>query len=135
MMKKRIFVILFIFFGLSAFSQAAVDIFDPIYEDIGIWERIGLINDAPSIRPYPLQEIKRILDIVIEKGTENQKKKAGQYKQRLFGKIFHFGGMTEFGIRSPNGNKNFALAPLMEINLSLNEILTASAHVNFSLLR
>ena len=47
MMKKRIFVILFIFFGLSAFSQAAVDIFDPIYEDIGIWERIGLINDAP----------------------------------------------------------------------------------------
>ncbi|XTB05015.1 hypothetical protein KP614_08615 [Treponema denticola] len=134
MMKKRIFVILFIFFGLSAFSQAAVDIFDPIYEDIGIWERIGLINDAPLIRPYPLQEIKRILDIVIEKGTENQKKKAGQYKQRLFGKIFHFGGMTEFGIRSPNGNKNFALAPFMEINLSLNEILTASAHVNFSLL-
>ena len=134
MMKNRIFVIVFIFWGLSTFSQAAVDIFDPLYEDIKIWEKKGLINDTPSIRPYPLQEIKRILDIVIEKGTEKQVKKAEQYKKRLFGKIFHFGGMTEFGVKAPKGNKDFALAPLMEINLSLNEILTASAHVNFSLL-
>ena len=133
-MKNRFFAILFILFGLSSFSQAAVDIFDPLYEDIKTWEKTGLINDAPSIRPYPLQEIKRILDIVIEKGTENQKKKAEQYKKRLFGKIFHFGGMTEFGVKAPKGNKDFALAPLMEINFSLNEILTASAHVNFSLL-
>ena len=134
MMKNRIFVILFIFFGLSTFSQAAVDIFDPLYEDIKIWEKIGLLNDLSSLRPYPLQEIKRILDIVIEKGTGKQIKKAEQYKKRLFGKIFHFGGMTEFGVQAPKGNKDFALAPLMEINFSLNEILTASAHVNFSLL-
>lgn len=133
-MKNRIFVILFIFFGLSTFSQAAVDIFDPLYEDIKIWEKIGLLNDLSSLRPYPLQEIKRILDIVIEKGTGKQIKKAEQYKKRLFGKIFHFGGMTEFGVKAPKGNKDFALAPLMEINFSLNEILTASAHVNFSLL-
>lgn len=133
-MKNKFFIVVFIIIGLCAFSQAAIDIFDPIYEDISLWERIGLINDAPSIRPYPLQEIKRILEIVIEKGTENQKKKAEQYKKRLFGKIFHFGGITEFGITAPKGNKDFALAPFMEINLLLHEILTASSHANFSLL-
>ena len=134
MMKNRIFVILFIFFGLSVFSQAAVDIFDPLYEDISLWERTGLINDAPSIRPYPLQEIKRLLNIVSENGTEKQKKKAEQYKKRLFGRIFHFGGMTEFGIKNIDGQNDFALSPLLELNISLNEILTASAHVNLSLL-
>lgn len=135
-MKKRAlyFIFLFSVLCLTLYSQAPVDIFDPIYEDISIWERTGLINDAPSIRPYPLQEIKRLLNIVSEKGTEKQKKKAEQYKQRLFGRIFHFGGMTEFGIKNIDGQNDFALSPLLELNISLSEILTASAHVNLSLL-
>ncbi|UTC65859.1 MULTISPECIES: hypothetical protein [unclassified Treponema] len=135
-MKKRIlyFIFLLSFLSIAIYSQAPIDIFDPIYGDISLWEKTGLINDAPSIRPYPLQEIKRILDIVIERGTENQKKKAEQYKKRLFGRIFHFGGMTEFNIKAPGWQKDFAFAPLLELNFSLNEIFTASAHVNFSLL-
>lgn len=135
-MKKRIlcFIFLFSVLCITIYSQAPIDIFDPIYEDISLWERTGLINNAPSIRPYPLQEIKRILNIVSEKGTEIQKKKAEQYKKHLFGRIFHFGGMTEFGIRAMDGQKDFALSPLLELNLSLNDIFTASAHVNFSLL-
>ena len=76
-MEKRAlyFIFLFSVLCLTLYSQAPVDIFDPIYEDISLWERTGLINDAPSIRPYPLQEIKRLLNIVSENGTEKQKKK------------------------------------------------------------
>ena len=133
-MKKRIFVILFIFFGLSAFSQAAVDIFDPLYEDIRIWEKIGLLNDLSSLRPYPLQEIERILNIVIEKGTEKQIKKAQEYKKRLFGSVFHYGGIAELGVEIPKKQRDILLAPLLDMNISIHRLLTASAHANFSLL-
>ena len=34
------------------------------------WENEGLINYAPNMRPLPLQEIERILNIVMEVGNE-----------------------------------------------------------------
>ena len=55
-MKNKIFTAVFIIMGICIFSQAAVDIFDPLYEDIRIWENIGLLNDIPQLRPYPLKE-------------------------------------------------------------------------------
>ena len=120
--------------GLCVFSQAAVDIFDPLYEDIRIWEKRGLLNDLSSLRPYPLQEIERILNIVIEKGTEKQIKKAQEYKKRLFGSVFHYGGMAELGIKVPKKQRDILLAPLLDMNISIHRLLTASAHANFSLL-
>ena len=71
-MKKFLNVVLLFtaIHTMSLFAQAPVDLFDPFYEDLSIWEGAGLINDAPSIRPYPLQEIKRLLQIVIEKGDD-----------------------------------------------------------------
>ena len=52
-MKNKIFIAIFIIMGLCVFSQAAVDIFDPLYEDIRIWEKIGLdanpFNDTTMI--------------------------------------------------------------------------------------
>ncbi|UTC82178.1 hypothetical protein [Treponema denticola] len=134
MIKNKLFVILFIFFGLSVFSQAAVDIFDPLYEDIRIWENIGLLNDLSSLRPYPLQEIERILNIVIETGSEKQIKKAQEYKKHLFGSVFHYGGEAELGITIPKTQRDISIAPLLDMNISLHKLLTASAHANFSLL-
>jgi len=133
-MKNKIFIAIFIIMGFCVFSQAAVDIFDPLYEDIRIWEKRGLLNDLSSLRPYPLQEIERILNIVIEKGTEKQIKKAQEYKKRLFGSIFHYGGMTELGIKVPKKQRDILLAPLLDMNISIHRLLTASAHANFSLL-
>ena len=133
-MKNKIFITIFIIMGLCVFSQAAVDIFDPLYEDIRIWEKRGLLNDLSSLRPYPLQEIERILNIVIEKGTEKQIKKAQEYKKRLFGSVFHYGGMAELGIKVPKKQRDILLAPLLDMNISIHRLLTASAHANFSLL-
>ena len=133
-MKNKIFIAIFIIMGLCVFSQAAVDIFDPLYEDIKIWENIGLLNDLSSLRPYPLQEIERILNIVIEKGTEKQIKKAQEYKKRLFGRVFHYGGEAELGIKAPKKQRDISIAPLLDMNISLHKLLTASAHANFSLL-
>ena len=133
-MKNKIFIAIFIIMGLCVFSQAAVDIFDPLYEDIRIWEKRGLLNDLSSLRPYPLQEIERILNIVIEKGTEKQIKKAQEYKKRLFGRVFHYGGEAELGIKAPKKQRDISIAPLLDMNISLHKLLTASAHANFSLL-
>lgn len=133
-MKNKIFIAIFIIMGLCVFSQAAVDIFDPLYEDIRIWEKRGLLNDLSSLRPYPLQEIERILNIVIEKGTEKQIKKAQEYKKRLFGSVFHYGGMAELGIKVPKKQRDILLAPLLDMNISIHRLFTASAHANFSLL-
>ena len=133
-MKNKIFIAIFIIMGLCVFSQAAVDIFDPLYEDIKIWEKIGLLNDLSSLRPYPLQEIERILNIVIETGTEKQIKKAQEYKKRLFGRVFHYGGEAELGIKTPKKQRDISIAPLLDMNISLHKLLTASAHANFSLL-
>lgn len=126
MMKNRIFVILFIFFGLSVFSQAAVDIFDPLYEDIRIWENIGLLNDTPQLRPYPLQEIKRILTQVIEKGDEIQKRYAQNHYKRLFGRIFHFGAGGDLNIKLPQKITEFWLQPFADINAEISKYLTIS---------
>lgn len=133
-MRKILCTVSFGILLIKLFAQAPVDIFDPFYEDAKIWESVGLINNAPIIRPYPLQEIKRILNIVIENGTENQKRRAKEYQNRFFSRIFHFGGMTCFGLKAPTNEKNFALSPVMDLNFSLNEILTGSASVGFALL-
>ena len=130
-MKNKILIAIFIIMGLCVFSQAAVDIFDPLYEDIKIWEKIGLLNDLSSLRPYPLQEIERILNIVIETGTEKQIKKAQEYKKRLFGRVFHYGGEAELGIKTPKKQRDISIAPLLDMNISLHKLLTASAHANY----
>lgn len=133
-MKKKSFVLLFFLACVFCFSQAPVDLFDPFYDDVNIWSMTGLINDAPAVRPYPLQEIRRILNIVLENGSENQKRRAEEYRNRFFGKVFHFGGLSGFDFIVPSKEKNFGLSPFAELNFSLNEILTGSAHINFSLL-
>jgi len=75
MMKKILCVgLLFAALYMNIGAQAAVNVFDPFYEDLSIWEGSGLINDAPNIRPYPLQEIQRILQIVIDTGDAGQRR-------------------------------------------------------------
>ncbi len=133
-MKKKCLIILFFLLVSFAFAQAPVDLFDPFYEDLTIWENTGLINGVPEVRPYPLQEIERILNIVIENGTPNQARRAKEYKSRFFDRMFHFGGMTKLGWSLPKNQKYLSFSPVMEMNFKLNKFITGSAHANVSLM-
>ena len=115
---------------ISIFAQAPVDLFDPFYEDLSIWEGCGLINDAPSIRPYPLQEIERLLQIVMEKGDTGQRRKAAEYQARFFQRAFHFGGKAELNFASRGSQKQFFIAPFAKLNYSIAKLLTVSAYVS-----
>lgn len=135
-MKKIVCVgLLFAALYVNIGAQAPVDLFDPFYEDLSIWEGSGLINDAPSIRPYPLQEIERLLQIVIEKGDAGQRRKAAEYQARFFQHSFYFGGKTEFNFaRQAKKNENqFFITPFAKMNYRISKMLTVAAYVSFSL--
>lgn len=136
-MKKILCISFFIaaLHTIYIYAQAPVDLFDPFYEDLSIWEGSGLINDAPSIRPYPLQEIERILQIVIEQGDAGQRRKATEYQARFFQRAFHFGGKAEFNFaRQARTNENqFFITPFAKMNYQISKMLTVSAYVSFSL--
>jgi len=131
-MKKITVCVALLLVGLyvNIFAQAPVNIFDPFYEDLSIWEGIGLINDAPSIRPYPLQEIKRILHIIIETGDPAQKQRAEEYYKRFFGTTFHFGGMIDLAVKAPQKQRELNLSPFMDLNYALHDLFTISGKVS-----
>ena len=135
-MKKIVCAVLLLtgIYTASLFAQAPVDLFDPFYEDLSIWEGAGLINDAPSIRPYPLQEIERLLQIVAEKGDADQQRKAAEYQARFFRRAFHFGGKVEFNVASHDSQKQFFITPLVKLNYSIIKFLTVSASLSLNVM-
>lgn len=112
------------------FSQVAVDVFDPFYEDLSIWQDIGLITDSPQLKPYPLQEIKRILEVVMEKGDVGQIRIATEYYNRFFSKAYHIGGGIDIAFQAPKKQKELTAYPLLEINYSIFRLLTISASIS-----
>ena len=129
---KKLLLNLFIFSltSMTIFSQVAVDIFDPFYEDLSIWQDIGLITDSPQLKPYPLQEIKRILEIVKEKGDAGQVRIATEYYNRFFSKAYHLGGGIDVAFQFPNKAKELTAYPLLEVNYNIFRLLTISASIS-----
>jgi len=130
-MKKVLCTLLFLAaLTVNVFAQAPVNVFDPFYEDVSLWEGIGLINDAPSVRPFPLQEIKRLLLLVIGNGDSGQRRRAEEYYNRFFGRTFHFGGLAELAITVPKKQRELNLSPFMDLNYALHELFTISGRVS-----
>ena len=130
-MKKIVCIgLLFTALYATLFAQAAVNVFDPFYDDLSIWEGSGLINDAPNIRPYPLQEIKRILQIVIDTGDAGQRQRAEEYYKRFFGRALHFGGLAEAAVKAPQKQYELNFAPFMDLNYALHRLFTISGRVS-----
>ena len=127
---KKLFSVFFLFLSTYLFSQVAVDIFDPFYEDLSVWQDIGLITDAPQLKPYPIQEIKRILEIVKEKGDAGQIRIATEYYNRFFSKAYHLGGGVDIAFQFPKKTKELTAYPLLEINYSIFRLLTISASIS-----
>ncbi|WP_294429099.1 hypothetical protein [uncultured Treponema sp.] len=87
-MKKYLSLCVFFVFGTLAFSQVSVEINDFFYKQAQIWELRGLTTTLPQIRPYPVNVIKRILDDVIENGSEKDAELAKGEYERIFQKSF-----------------------------------------------
>lgn len=85
-MKKLIALISVLFVSALAFSQASVDVNDSFYKEAQNWELRGLTSTLPQLRPYPLNVIKRILNDVIENGSENDAQLAKEEYERIFSK-------------------------------------------------
>ena len=64
MNKKSYCILLSLFLSVSLFTQVAADPRDPIYEDIIVWENLGLLKNLSPIRPYPLEVLSQILETV-----------------------------------------------------------------------
>ena len=87
-MKKSILLIFGIFLAFLAYSQVSVEINDSFYKQAQIWELRGLTQTLPQIRPYPSNVIKRILNDVIENGSERDAEKAKSEYERIFEKTW-----------------------------------------------
>ena len=124
------FFSLLLFLNVFLFAQVSCDIFDPFYEDVDIWTGMGIVNDAPLLKPYPLQEVKRILEAVLEKADEANFRRAEEHYKRFFGKAYHLGGGGGFALSLPSQKKEANLYPTAEINYSIAPILSISASIS-----
>ena len=116
-MKKIIFLLIVLLaFVSSGFAQIASDPNNTFYEDAQIWERNGIIDTLPPIRPYPVRIIKKILTTVIEKGNESQVTTAQEYLEELTGRPFHAELEIDGNYKNSNGENCFAISAFPEIN-------------------
>ncbi|MBR4600854.1 MAG: hypothetical protein IKO39_12500, partial [Treponema sp.] len=71
-MKKLFWLFCLSFVFSFAFSQTSLDVNDDFYRQAQIWELQGLTSNLPQLRPYPLNVVEKILNDVIENGSESQ---------------------------------------------------------------
>ena len=85
---KKFFTVLFVsfIFMSGAFAQVSVDPDDTFYSLVESWELRGLINEVPPLRPYPIANIRDILQTVIEKGNDRDVRNAKMYWEKVTGK-------------------------------------------------
>ena len=135
-MKKIILLLTALLaFVSSGFAQISSDPNNTFYEDAQIWERNGIIETLPPIRPYPVGIIKKILTTVIEKGNESQAKKAQEYLEELTGRPFHAELEIDGNYKNSNGENLFALSAFPEVNGDvsfLNDIVGLGYKLGFS---
>ncbi|HNQ97493.1 MAG TPA: hypothetical protein PKH81_05330, partial [Treponemataceae bacterium] len=61
MKRYQVLIVILLFASFSLSAQVACDPEDFLYQDISIWQTMGIIRPLPAARPYPLQLIKGIL--------------------------------------------------------------------------
>jgi hypothetical protein len=59
---------------------------DSFYDDLQVWDAMGLAPALPPLRPYPEGFVKLVLKTVMESGSVLQGEKARRQYERLFGK-------------------------------------------------
>lgn len=124
---RRFFCVsVFAIFSAASYAQVAADPLDFFYDDLVVWETIGLVGNLPAARPYPLQLVKEILLTVIEDGDATQARIAQTHYDRFFDKILSPGVRAELAFDN-NTRKQLALAACIDVNGEIDELLTVSA--------
>ncbi len=98
-MKKLIVFILFCFAANLCFSQVSVDPTDEFYKYALSWESRGIVSEVPPMRPYPLANVKAILETVMENGSEKDKAIASEIYERVTKKPISFSLETTFQVK------------------------------------
>ncbi|MGN0729070.1 hypothetical protein [Treponema sp.] len=97
--KKYFIAAVFFISGAFCFSQVSVDPTDEFYKYAVIWENRGIVSYVPPTRPYPLANVKSILEEAIENGTEKDKKIASCIYERIMGKPYSVCVETDFFVK------------------------------------
>lgn len=113
--------------GTALFAQVACDPYDYFYDDLVVWETMGLVNNLPAARPYPQQLVKSILDQVIARGDSTQRQIAESHYKRIFGRVLTYGFKTGATIDSYNKYKQLDIALAFDLNFFMSEKVSASA--------
>lgn len=113
--------------GTALFAQVACDPYDYFYDDLVVWETMGLVNNLPAARPYPQPLVKSILDQVIERGDSTQRQIAESHYKRIFGRVLTYGFKTGATVDSYNKFKQLDVALAFDLNFFMSEKVSASA--------
>ena len=88
-MKKKGLILIIVLLG---FCLQAMDINDPsdmLYRDIEFWQEQGYYRHIPDLKPYSAQLLLSLLDLVILKGSSDEKEIARNYRDQI-DREFHF---------------------------------------------
>ena len=88
-MKKIVSAVLLMLCACLLFAQVSVDPNDEFYSLAQNWQIRNLVDNVPPLRPYPLGNIRQILETVIENGNEKDKEEAQLQYERIFSKKYH----------------------------------------------
>jgi hypothetical protein len=95
---------LLVFLAVRVCAQSIVNPSDSFYDDLRLWEALGLVSNLPPLRPYPERLVKALLQQVIDSGAEAPRAQAAAQYERLFGKKLHFGAEATGTIGVSNGD-------------------------------
>jgi hypothetical protein len=111
----------------EAFAQSIINPLDAFYQDLRVWETLGLVSNLPPLRPYPEPLARSLLDQAERGGNAEQREKARMHRERLFGKPARFGAEARVAADAgPEGGTQLDLSLTAAGSLSLLNIFSIS---------
>ena len=130
-MKVKNVCVLLLFVASAAFTQSIINPSDSFYDDLRVWETLGLVSNLPPLRPYPEPLVRALLEQVIQSGNAAQSEKARVQQERLFGKTIRVGAESSANIGAgDNNDAQLDMSLLSTGHLSLMDVFTVSYDIN-----
>ncbi|WP_461255422.1 hypothetical protein [Treponema sp. R80B11-R83G3] len=131
-MKVKFFIILFLLFSIILGAQTVHDPNGEIYKDIDIWIVRGYVKEfPPTIRPYPVKLINKILEQVIENGDEKAVGLAQKYIDALApGSRFLHPGLKTY-VHGNDEDYGIVVSPFVEGLFRIRDLFSVSYNFAF----